>query len=127
MAAGEERGPLVEPAIDLPGLVAQLGGDPEDVVMLLGSFLRDAPQTVGRLERALAARDAREAEDAAHRLKGSVAWISARRAAALTAGFVGLARSGDLDSMSAGLPELVHELDRVFAEARQVTAGRFGP
>lgn len=109
-------------AIDLPSLLDQFGGDADGVEKLLRSFLREGPQTVATLERALRARDASEVGRAAHRLKGVLAWISARAAAAITADLEKLARSGDLESAIGRLPDLSRELDRVWAEARAATA-----
>jgi HPt (histidine-containing phosphotransfer) domain-containing protein len=110
-------------AIDPARLLEQLGGDSVGVEKLLLGFLREAPETVTRLRAALTARDAPGAEHAAHRLKGLLAWISARTAAARVAEIEQLARSGDLDSASGRLPELLRELDRVYAEARSATVG----
>jgi HPt (histidine-containing phosphotransfer) domain-containing protein len=124
MTTGESPKPAAAPAIDLPGLLQRLGIDHEDAVVLLGGFLRETPKVVARLQMALAVPDAREAERAAHDLKGTVAWISARHATDLTAELERLARAGETGSMSARLPEVVRELDRVFAEAREITAGR---
>jgi two-component system, sensor histidine kinase and response regulator len=110
-------------AIDLARLLEQLGGDSVGVEKLLLGFLREGPETAGRLSAALAACDGHEAELAAHRLKGLLAWISARAAADLAAEIERLARSSDLDAASGRLSEFVRELDRVFAQARSATAG----
>jgi HPt (histidine-containing phosphotransfer) domain-containing protein len=114
--------PMHAGAIDMPSLLAQFGGDSEGVEKLLLSFLREGPETAASLGRALSARDASEAGRAAHRLKGVLAWISARPAAAIAADVETLARSGDLDSASDRLPDLARELDRVFAAVRAATA-----
>jgi HPt (histidine-containing phosphotransfer) domain-containing protein len=110
-------------AIDPARLLEQLGGDSVGVEKLLLGFLREGPETATRLQAALTDRDAPEAEHAAHRLKGLLAWISARTAAAQAAEIERLARTGDLDAASDRLEELVRELDRVYAEARSATAG----
>jgi HPt (histidine-containing phosphotransfer) domain-containing protein len=110
-------------AIDLSSLHEQFGGDPDAVRKLLLSFLREGPETADAVTRALRARDAPEAARAAHRLKGVLAWISARAAAALTADVERLVRSGDVESASAGLAGLASELERVYAEARRATDG----
>jgi HPt (histidine-containing phosphotransfer) domain-containing protein len=110
-------------AIDPARLLEQLGGDCVGVEKLLLGFLKEAPETVTRVRGALEARDAPGAEHDAHRLKGLLAWISARTAAALAAEIERLARTGDFDAASDRLEELVRELDRVYAEARSATVG----
>lgn len=122
--AVEPRPRAGAPAIDLPGLRERLGVDDDDVANLLASFLREAPKEIACVEAALSARDVRDVERTVHRLKGSLAWISAPAASALMAEMERLAWSGDLDSASGLFPDLVRELDCVFAEAREATAAR---
>jgi CheY-like chemotaxis protein len=107
------------PALNLDRLALQLGGDAEAVTEVLRSFVEEGPRILARLREAFAAGDARGAERAAHRLKGSLRWIAADAAAAHAEAVEGRARSGDLDPALTPLDELAREMGRVLEEARR--------
>jgi CheY-like chemotaxis protein len=105
------------PVFDLQRLATQLGDDHEAVTELLDSFVRDAPGTLAQLREAVTAGDAETVERAAHRLKGSLLWITAETAAAQAATLESQARSGDLKALQQPLDALDREVGRVLEEA----------
>jgi HPt (histidine-containing phosphotransfer) domain-containing protein len=73
-------------AVDLEAVMDSLEGDLGLIRSLTEVFLRDCPLQVEQLRSALARRDARSTELAAHKLKGSLGIFGARRAAAMALG-----------------------------------------
>ena len=104
-------------AFDLERLATQLGDDDEAVAEVLASFVRDAPRSLAQLHDAAAAGDARAVEQAAHRLKGSLLWITAEAAAAQAATLESQARSGDAKALVEPLKALDREIGRILEEA----------
>ncbi len=104
------------PPFDLARLTTQLGDDSEAVAEVLASFVRDAPAALVHLREAVAARDAKAVERAAHRLKGSLLWITAETAAKEAAALENQARSGDPKTLRQPLETLDREVGRVLEE-----------
>jgi CheY-like chemotaxis protein len=121
--APDEKGRAEAPSapdtrvLDLARLTAQLGDDHEAVAELLHSFIHSAPAHLVQLREAVAAGDAERVERAAHRLKGSLLWITAHTAATQAAALESQARSGDLKALQQPLDTLDREVGRVLEEA----------
>lgn len=117
----DDRAEIPDPAdarvFDLERLATQLGDDPEAVTEILESFVRDTPATLAQLRQAVAAGDATRVERAAHRLKGSLLWITAETAATHAATLESQARAGDLKTLQQPLEALDREVGRVLEEA----------
>jgi HPt (histidine-containing phosphotransfer) domain-containing protein len=83
-------------------------------------FLQESPSDVARLREALAAADAREVKEAAHKIKGAAAAVGAANASRAAAHLEQVAREGDLSSAGQGiarLEESLGELERALGLA----------
>lgn len=88
----------------------ELVGDDEAVIRrLLSGYLDSLQNASGTLLQAAAAGDAKAVADVAHTLKSSSRWVGAMRLGSLCEAMELAARSGDMDSVSARLPELEQE------------------
>jgi signal transduction histidine kinase/CheY-like chemotaxis protein len=119
----EERvtSPALPGVFDLERLATQLGGDEEAVAEVLAAFVRDAPATLAQLREATTGGDASTVEHAAHRLKGSLLWITAEAAATQAATLEDQARSGDREALGETFQALSREVERVLEEATRRT------
>jgi CheY-like chemotaxis protein len=116
---GESVGASTDrPALNLDRLALQLGGDAEAVTEVLRSFAQEGPRTLARLRQAFAAGDTQGIERTAHRLKGTLRWVTADAAADHAEAVENRARSGEVDLAQDPLDELVREVDRVLEVAR---------
>ncbi|OLC54056.1 MAG: hypothetical protein AUH92_04785 [Acidobacteria bacterium 13_1_40CM_4_69_4] len=109
--------------VDRIALLSRLEGDARLLAEIVELFLRTAPRLMRDIKQALASKDAKKLERAAHTLKGAVANFGARQAyeAALTLEQHG--RRGDLPaarrawaSMEKAMVRLKKELARLAEE-----------
>ncbi len=115
--AGQEAGPAAGAAgagaLDLARLQAQLGNDPEGVALVLGTFEAQAPDYLARLREGVDAGDCRAVEQAAHKLKGALLWITADGAAEAASLLEQRGASGDLTEAAGVVAELERRLQAV--------------
>ncbi len=97
-------------ALDLPRLQAQLGNDPEGVALVLQTFEEQAPDYLKRLQEAVDAGDFRALEQAAHKLKGALLWITANAAAEAAFLLERLGASGNLTQAAQAVADLERRL-----------------
>jgi HPt (histidine-containing phosphotransfer) domain-containing protein len=88
-------------------------GDGSFLTEVVAAFLREVPEEIGSLERAVAGGDGSGAARDAHRLKGQAASLGAPEMVEPCARLERQARAGDLE----GAAELVAEIQRQFQRA----------
>ncbi len=95
-----------EAVIDGARTLERVGGDWSLLREIIDLFVADAPQVIRDIERAVAEKDCRALERAAHRLRGGVSNFGARRATEAALGVECAAREGDLAAAAAQVTEL---------------------
>jgi signal transduction histidine kinase/CheY-like chemotaxis protein/HPt (histidine-containing phosphotransfer) domain-containing protein len=95
-----------EAVIDGTRTLERVGGDWSLLREIIDLFVADAPQVIRDIERAVAEKDCRALERAAHRLRGGVSNFGARRATEAALGVECAAREGDLAAAAAQVTEL---------------------
>lgn len=100
---------------DLAALMETVGGDEELVAELAGLFVEDAPSQVEDIRGAILRRDARALNEAAHKLKGSVANFGATAAQEIAYALEIMGREGQLATASAAFERLEREMGRLVA------------
>lgn len=91
----------------------------KETVRILELFLEDAPQSVERMQAAIAAKNAHELREAAHTLKSSSANVGAKSLSAVAKLVEIVARNGDTSSAQTSVRLAVAEYDRVKQAIRQ--------
>lgn len=97
-----------------------LGGDHELFTELVLKFLEDAPQTLKKLEIAVASRDKVDIEMWAHKLKGSLSMLVAERGVILVQRIEIMGETGDLSQLEDTLAELQGLFAAIVAEVQEV-------
>ena len=100
-----------EPILERDDLRKSTDGDPDLLRQLLALFQTERPGWVREIEAALAASDRVALERGAHRLKGSLLTLGARRGAASAARLVETARHGEPADFAAAWDSLRLELE----------------
>jgi HPt (histidine-containing phosphotransfer) domain-containing protein len=101
--------------VDLSVALRQAGGSASLLIELVGIFQDDLPGRVARLQTAVQAADPDDIGYVAHAIRGSLAGLGARTAAALASELEALARDGRLEQAPATFGRLARELDRLTA------------
>jgi two-component system, sensor histidine kinase and response regulator len=104
--------------------LAYTGGDRQLLKEVIHLFRKDAPTSLGRIERALHKRDGDALRMAAHALKGAIATVGSsagRETAAELEMMAKSSRFADAERVYVHLCELVKELDAAFLTAGLVT------
>jgi len=117
-ASPEASPPDGDAIFDEPDLLERVDGDPEFAIRLVASFLEEQPAMTAELARALSAGAAREIERAAHSLKGALATIGAKRAAAKALEIEDAAERGESLRESPAPAEFDREMTRLLAGLR---------
>jgi CheY-like chemotaxis protein len=99
-------------AIDVEAVVERCARNVETVKRVLGSFARQAPEQVRTMTERLAAGDAVSVAAVAHSLKGSAAYLSAKRLEGLARTVEELGRKGQIEGMRAEVAALAAEVQR---------------
>ncbi len=99
--------------VDLEVALARLGGDENLLKEIAALFLREYPETVAGIRRAIDDGDAQALEQTAHSLKGSVSNFGARGAYAAALKLEMLGRQAVLAEARETLAELEHALERL--------------
>ena len=107
--------PDLEGVIDEAEMVDMIGDDPELKVELFRSYTEEAPGMMADIETALAADDGEALRQAAHKIKGTLIYIAAKRAADLALQMETLGREGDVAAAQPIFDEFREECARVDA------------
>ena len=99
--------------VDLPALVAQLGGDAELLAEVVEIFRTTWEGSLDDIVAAATSGVAASVADAVHFLKGTARSLHARHLEALTSGIEDAARRGDVAPARDGLPGLRQALERL--------------
>lgn len=119
LASSHER--VSDPRFDRFAALARANGDAALLGELSALFLQETPATVAAIEQALLAQDPVSVERLAHRLKGSLLTLSAKRGAALALELETMARSKPRDACETVLRELERELALLTPELEAVS------
>lgn len=122
------RAPATErraPVVDRRALVQLLGGDEATAERILQRFVELAGAYLRELDEAAGAGGLRAIREQAHRLKGSLAWISAERAAGIAAEIEELCQAGKAGDVAALCRVLRSETEAVVAAI--ASSGEPGP
>jgi PAS domain S-box-containing protein len=95
---------------DLEAAIAQCFGKREVFEELVEYYFEDAPKRLAEIQAGLEAREAGEVARAAHALRGTLAYLRAEHAAALTRRIEQCGQAGDLDAAAAAARELAGEI-----------------
>lgn len=113
-----------KPIFDADEMLERLGGDEEFLDDVLEVFIDECPKMRAVARRAVAERDAREIERAAHTMKGALLNISAEPAAGIALILETQGRDNDiggtdetLSALEAALDQLEHEVQSFRARA----------
>jgi HPt (histidine-containing phosphotransfer) domain-containing protein len=110
------------PALDRRQLVERIGEDPEILQQLIGVFRDESRMLLAEIGRALAARDARRVERAAHRLRGSLGTLAALPAEDVALELETLGRTGNLGPAAERYAVLDQEITRLEPELAALAA-----
>ncbi len=104
-----------EPPVDLAVALRQAGGDTSLLIELVGIFLEDLSARLQALHRATSTADMESVRFVAHTLRGSLAGLGARPAAAIARELEARADEGRVDDAREILARLSRELGRLTA------------
>lgn len=109
---------LVNPSWNPDHALKRLGGDRQLLLEMAQIFLEEAPSQMQLLSKAVAADNCRDAELAAHRLKGDLGYLHAVEAAECARKLEHAAHKGDLSDVETALAELETNLEAIFTVLR---------
>jgi two-component system sensor histidine kinase/response regulator len=116
--------PPPDVAVDVPAVLARLGGDRQLLAEMVQLFREDAPKTLRALQRAVTAGDPERVRIAAHAIKGSLGTLGATSAAEIARALEMMGREGELSGAPHALLSLRDEVKRLQdALADLVSAG----
>ena len=101
------------PDFDRVQAVGQAGGDEELLKELMVAFLSEYPPLLSQISEAIAQRDSRRLQDAAHKLKGAAASLAALRTSDAAQQLENMSRNGNLSGASTACAELEEALRRL--------------
>jgi len=112
--------------VNLPELLTRVDNDRELLRELVAIFMVEFPRLLNTLRENIARRDLKQVESTSHALKGMLAGLSAKRAAATAARLERMGRNGDLSCLTdmasvleREVEELLPELDSSIMEPNQ--------
>jgi HPt (histidine-containing phosphotransfer) domain-containing protein len=110
----------------LAGLSEELGGSASlDFQETVESYIQDAGKRMADIQQAALLKEGERIREAAHSLRGSSAYVGARRLQALCAEIETLVREKTLDGISGRWPALQEEFERVRQALQAI--GTHGP
>ena len=112
--------PEDRPVFDLSAALESVAGDRELFLEIAHLFLSELPQAVSDIREAVSGDDASRLEQGAHKLKGSLAIVGAKRAFDAAYGLEVLGREGKMQEAQHPLDLLLKEL-RDLESALQIT------
>jgi HPt (histidine-containing phosphotransfer) domain-containing protein len=110
---GEASGRDQAAVIDRTALLDRVGGDVDLLREITNIFLAEYPALIGDIQEAVASRDARKLERAAHSLKGSVANFGAQGAVDASYRLETIGRRGLLEEAPDALATLLMDFQRL--------------
>jgi PAS domain S-box-containing protein len=120
---GPQAGPAAHAArgtLDRNALLARVGGDRKLLRELIDVYLADSPKMLGRIRRAVAAREAGELREAAHALKGAIANFAAKGAFDAALELETMGREQRLGAARDALARLEAEIEEVEQALREL-------
>ncbi|MCC6767323.1 MAG: response regulator, partial [Deltaproteobacteria bacterium] len=111
------------PVLDRTALYEQVGDEADLLLKVIEMFRTDSVQVLRRLDAALAARDASEVQQAAHRVKGALLTLGAKAAGSVAMQLEHMGRDGDVSGGAPLLVQLRVELGRLDPELDAVVNG----
>jgi signal transduction histidine kinase/CheY-like chemotaxis protein len=117
------RPPSAAIVFDAQGVLERVQGDRKLLGELLNMFCEEYPRRQAELREALAARDAKLLERAAHSLRGSAGNLGAAATALAADALEQLARGGDLTNANDAVAAIETEMARLFPEIEQFRQG----
>ncbi len=111
--------PASEAQSSEPDLLARFGGDPQLLLRIIKTFLKDRPKKIAALRKAFNCREAIALAAAAHAIKGPIGIFGAASAKALAEELQDVARQGQL----ASAPELLRRLEEEIANLEKKLRG----
>jgi len=112
-----------EDAIDQAALLSRVNGDRELLAEMAGLFLRDCPKHMAEIRQAVARRDSKALEVAAHTLKGSVSNFAAETACTSAQRLESMGREGNLNDSESVFHFLEAEIEDVKHSLGAITKG----
>jgi two-component system sensor histidine kinase/response regulator len=106
--------------LDVSAALEAVDGEREILDGMIAIFMRQTPRIVEDIDAAIAAGDASALENAAHKLKGSVAMFGARASREAAQQLEDLAAAGDLSAAPAARAVLGAEIDRLRAALQDI-------
>lgn len=100
----------------------RLGGDRQLFLEMVQIFLEEAPSQLQLLRQAIAAGNCREAEHAAHRLKGDLGYLGAVEVAECASTLEDAAHNGNVSHAETTLATLETNLEAIFSVLRALCA-----
>ena len=110
------------PVLDRTALYEQVGDEADLLLKVIEMFRADSIQVIAKLDAALAAQDASEVQQGAHRLKGALLTLGAKPAANVAMQLEHMGRDGDVSSGAPLLVVLRAELARLDPELDDVVS-----
>jgi len=102
-----------EAGLDADALLRSLDGNRELLSEIAGLFVEGCPGALERMRAAVASRDARALEEAAHAFKGSVGFFLAKRAFEAATALEQIGREGDLERAEVVYSRLEREVSHL--------------
>jgi CheY-like chemotaxis protein len=109
------------PELNRAAIVARIGGNPDNLQMLVGLFREEAAELFAQLRAAVAEKQAMALRRSAHSLKGAIGIFAEGAAYRAARALEEMGRSGDFTGAEQGVAELAHELDRLQAALGPLT------
>jgi HPt (histidine-containing phosphotransfer) domain-containing protein len=110
--------------LDQQSVLARVGGNVELLKELEGVFRDDCARLIPEIRQAVGAGDARQINQAAHTLKGMVAYFGAADATEAANSLERMGHAGELESAQERLSTLIAEIDRLQAALAGVCGGK---
>jgi CheY-like chemotaxis protein len=123
VSAGASGASTAPEVFDLDRALEAVSGERELLEGMIGIFMRQTPRVMQDIDTAIAGGDAAALENAAHKLKGSVAMFGAKAARAAAQQLEDLAEARDLGAVGAARLTLGNEIARLQAALDAVGSG----
>lgn len=107
------------PVFDREAMLAELGGDEDLLIELIGTMKSEAPKLLHEVRIAVEAGDPALVARAAHTLKGAISNFGAQAAAKAAFQLEQMGRAGHLNDVAVALATLEAEVDTLIFELEQ--------
>ncbi len=109
--------------LDRAFLLENVDNDQELLAEIVELFLESTPDIVKNIRAAVTKADPEALNRSAHQLKGALANVGAKAAAAAASNLESLGRSGTMTGLEDAMSSLESELDRLEPELKSLTTG----